>query len=88
MELLEIFSLSKLVKMGGVTRLLVNFLSMEVSNLSESMRSGVANFHILPIFGLTLMPQGGVVVVSLVPTVIMVPILLLEAGLEDVLIPL
>ena len=62
---------------------------MKVSNLLDFLRSGVADCHILSIFGLTLRPQGAAVI----PTEILVPVplvpsLSLEAGVEDLLITL
>ena len=88
MELLESFPLITAVKMGGATKLLVKFPSMEVSNLLKYTRSGVADFCIFPILGITLRPYGGAVVVSLVPMVILVQLLSLEDGVEYLLIPL
>ena len=61
LELVKSFSLIKSVKMGISNKLLVNFPSMDVSNLSESLRSGVADFRILPIFRITMRPKGGAV---------------------------
>ena len=48
--------------MGSATRLLVNFHSMEVSNLLDLLRSGVADCLLLQIYRTTLRPQGGAVV--------------------------
>ena len=75
--------------MGGATILLVNFLSMEVSNLLDSLKSWVADCRILSICGLTLRTQ----VRKVVPLGILVPVplvllLSLGAGVEYFLIPL
>ena len=88
MEMLENLSLITSVKMGGATRILGNFPSMAASNVLEFINSRVADCHILSILGLTLRPQGGAVLVSLVPMGILVTILSLEARVEDLLIPL
>ena len=62
MELSESLSLITSVKMGGATRLLVNCRSMEMSNILDFLKYGVADCHILSISGLKLSPQGGAVV--------------------------
>ena len=69
--------------MDRATRLLVNLTSMEVSNLLDFLKSGVGDCRILSTFYFMLRPQGG----SLVPMGIMVPVLSLESGLENLLIP-
>ena len=75
--------------MGDTTRLLVNYPSMEVSNLLDFLKSGVADCRISSIFGITLRPQGGEVVpMGILFPVPLVPVLLLENGVEDFLIPL
>ena len=74
MELLEILFLVLSAKMVGATKLLVKFLSMEVSNLSESLIFGVADCCISSVFGIMMSPQGGAVVVSLVTMEILVPL--------------
>ena len=70
MEQSESLSQSKSVKMGGKTILLVNCQSMEVSNLLDFLKSGVLDFCVLTIFGLTLIPQVG----SVVPMGILFPL--------------
>ena len=88
MELSEILSLITSVKMGGETRLLGNFSSMEAYNLLEFIKHGVAYWHTSSIFGLKLSPKGGALILSLVPMGILVPALSLEAGVEYLLIPM
>ena len=88
MELLEILSLTASVKMGGTTKLLAKFPSMEESNLLESPRFGVADFLLFSIPGLHISSEGGVVLVTLAPMEILVPVMLLEYGVEVLLIPL
>ena len=75
--------------MGGTSRLLVKYLSMEVSNVLDFLKYGVADCRILSIYGLVLRPQGGEVVpMGILVAVPLVPLLSLEAGVEDLLIPL
>ena len=88
MELLESLSLKTSVKMGGATKLLVNFSSMEVSNLSESLRFGVADCLLFPIPGLHIALEDGAVLVQLVLMEILVLLLLLESGVEFFLLPI
>ena len=77
------------MKMGSATRLLVNCPSMEVSNLLDFLKYEVADFRILSIFGLTLRPQSGAVVpMGILIPVPLVPLPSLEAGVENLLIPL
>ena len=77
------------MKMGGATILLVNFPSMEVSNLSDFIKYGVADFRISSILRLTLRLQCGVVVpVRILVPVPLVLVLSLEPEAEDWLIPL
>ena len=80
MELLDSLSLITSVKMGGATKLLVNFPSMEVSNLSESLRYGVADCLLFPTPGLQIDSAGRAVLVPLFPMEILVPVLSLEYG--------
>ena len=62
MDLSDILSQITPVKMGGETRLLVKFWWMEVYNLLDFFKSGIADFRILSIYGITLRLQvGGVV---------------------------
>ena len=61
LELLESLPPNISVKMGSTFRLLVNCRSMEVSNLLEFLKYGVADCLILSISELTLGPHGGTV---------------------------
>ena len=61
MELLETLSLITSAKMGGTTRLLAIYQSMEVSNLLDYLRSGEIDCRISPISWLMLRPQCGAV---------------------------
>ena len=74
--------------MGGVTKLLVDFSSMEVSNLLECMRSGVMGWILFLTLGLQIASAGGTVVVLLGPMQILVPVLSLKYGVEVLIIPL
>ena len=76
------------MKIGGAIILLVNFQSMEVSNLLDFPKYGVLDCRISSIFAFTLRPQVGAVVVLIVLIRIPVTLLLLEDGVEDLLIPL
>ena len=60
-----------------------------MSNLLDFIKPGVTDFFLSSIFGLALRHQGGAVVTTgiLVP-VPLVPVLSLESGVEDFLIPL
>ena len=76
------------MKISVETRLLENFSSMAASNLLDFLKSGVADFHILSIFGLMLRPQCGALVWSQFIMGILVLVLSLEVGLEYSLIPM
>ena len=65
-----------------------NLPLMTAFNLLDFLKYRVADFYILSIFGLTLRPQVGAVVVLIVLIRIPVTLLLLEDGVEDLLIPL
>ena len=74
--------------MGGATEILVNFPSMEASNLSDFLIFGEADFRLLPIPGLLKSSSGGAVLVLLITMEILVPVMSLESGVEVSLIPL
>ena len=74
--------------MGCATKILVKYPTMEVSNLLESLRFGVPDFHLFSIPGIMRSSAGEAVLVMLVPMVILVPVISLEAGMEVLLIPL
>ena len=67
MGLLEILAPNNSVKMRGATKLLVNFPSMQVSNVSEFMRFGIADCHVFPIPGILIYSAGGEVLVMKSP---------------------
>ena len=88
MELSDSLSHINSMKMGCATRLLVNCPSIEVSNLLDFLKYGVTDCRILSIFGLALRQQGGALVPMLILVMLpMVPVLSLEAEVEDFLIP-
>ena len=86
LELLDFFSLNSSVKMGGKTKLLVKFPSIEVSNLLEYLIFGEVDCLLFPIPRLPRSSVGGEVLVLIVPMEILVPVLSLEAGVEVPLI--
>ena len=89
LELLDSFSRGTLVKMGGANRILVNCLSMEVSNLLDFFKYGVVDCRLLSISRLMLRPQRGAVApMKFLVMVPLVPALSLKVGVGDFLIPL
>ena len=71
--------------MGGATILLVNFPSTTDPKLNFLI-FGELDFRLFPIAGPQRYPVGGAVLVTLIPMVILVPLLSLEAGVEFFLI--
>ena len=77
------------MKIGGAIILLVNFQSMEVSNLLDFPKYGVLDCRISSIFAFTLRPQvGAVVPMAILDLVTLVISLSPESGVEGFLIPL
>ena len=67
------------ISTGSTIRPLDKFLSTAAFNSSDFLKFGEADFHIFPIIGLQMPPEGGAALFSLIP---------MGAGVEVILIPL
>ena len=86
--LLDSLLLYTSAKMGCTTKLLLNFPSIKVSNLSDTLRFGEASFRLFPIPGLLISSAGGAVLLPLFPMELLVPLLSLGVKVKILLIPL
>ena len=86
-ETVGIFLMNTSVEIGGATKLLVRFPSMEVSNLSEYFIFGVEDLCLFQIPGLLRSSACQAVLLLLDLMNLLVPVLSLESGVEVFLLP-